>query len=123
MCPADIEEGKRFCRRIVEQQDPKSFSSQINGGMAPARIAQTHPFSYKAERLCLATSHRLANILCEQKFYLAPLPGCTPKLARPLRKEFLELGTRSVKRAQWSGCRSIRRRDAFYEGQTSHPAV
>ena len=37
--------------RIEEQ-----FWTQINGGMAPARIAQTHPFSYKAERLSLATS-------------------------------------------------------------------
>ena len=78
MCPADIEEGKRFCRRIVEQQDPKSFSSQINGAMAPARIAKTDPFSYEAERLCLATSHRIANILCSASSILRRSQAALP---------------------------------------------
>lgn len=29
MCPADIEEVKRLCQRIVEEQDPQSFSSLV----------------------------------------------------------------------------------------------
>ena len=29
MYPADIEEVKGLCRRIVEEQDPKSFSSLV----------------------------------------------------------------------------------------------
>ena len=29
MCPADIEEVKRLCRRILEEQDPQSFSSLV----------------------------------------------------------------------------------------------
>jgi hypothetical protein len=29
MSPADIEEVKRLCQRIVEEQDPQSFSSLV----------------------------------------------------------------------------------------------
>ena len=29
MCPPDIEDVKRLCQRIVEEQDPQSFSSLV----------------------------------------------------------------------------------------------
>ena len=75
MCPADIEEVKRLCQRIVEEQDPQSFSSLVeelnklleDDGEQNRPNTKGHAACYQKHRMAASNGvvHSMASLVYE----------------------------------------------------------